>query len=145
MPWAFGAAARPAGLREMLQRRMPLYDRQQEAHYNLISALHKAVRGPIRTQRSTGSRACSRAAKTASSPTALVRQERRQVLPTEALPLAIAASQAYDNLGSPEGELAPAQCAVPAPAPKSNAVYVALGEATRAARDSGSLAPPKQS
>jgi putative ATPase len=136
----------PETLAHLLQRRMPLYDRQQEAHYNLISALHKSVRGsdPDATlywlarmlQGGEDPRYIARR---------LVRMAAEDVglADPAALPLAIAASQAYEQLGSPEGELALAECALHlALAPKSNALYRAFGAAMEAAKASGSLMPP---
>ena len=136
----------PATLAHILQRRMPLYDRQQEAHYNLISALHKSVRGsdPDATlywlARMLGGGEDPRYIARR-----LVRMASEDVglADPAALPLAIAASAAYEQLGSPEGELALAECALYlACAPKSNAVYRAFGEAARVAGESGSLMPP---
>jgi putative ATPase len=136
----------PATLGQILQRRMPLYDRQQEAHYNLISALHKSVRG---SDPDATLYWLARMLAGGENPRYIARRLVRMasedvgLADPAALPLAIAASQAYEQLGSPEGELALAQCAVHlACAPKSNAVYRAFAEATRAARDSGSLMPP---
>jgi putative ATPase len=136
----------PATLAHVLQRRMPLYDRQQEAHYNLISALHKSVRG---SDPDAALYWLARMLNGGEDPRYLARRLVRMasedigLADPGALPLAIAASQAYEQLGSPEGELALAQCAVYlALAPKSNAVYRAFGEATRAAKESGSLMPP---
>lgn len=136
----------PATLGQILQRRMPLYDRQQEAHYNLISALHKAVRG---SDPDAALYWLARMLAGGEDPRYLARRMVRMasedvgLADPQALPLAIAASQAYEQLGSPEGELALAQCALYlACAPKSNAVYRAFGEASRAAKDSGSLMPP---
>ena len=136
----------PATLGQILQRRMPLYDRQQEAHYNLISALHKSVRG---SDPDATLYWLARMLAGGEDPRYIARRLVRMasedigLADPAALPLAIAASQAYEQLGSPEGELALAECAVHlACAPKSNALYRAFGEATRAARDSGSLMPP---
>jgi putative ATPase len=135
-----------AALGQILQRRMPLYDRQQEAHYNLISALHKSVRG---SDPDATLYWLARMLDGGEDPRYIARRLVRMasedvgLADPGALPLAIAASQAYEQLGSPEGELALAQCAVHlACAPKSNAVYLAFGEAARSARDSGSLMPP---
>jgi putative ATPase len=136
----------PATLAHLLQRRMPLYDRQQEAHYNLISALHKSVRG---SDPDAALYWLARMLSGGEDPRYVARRLVRMasedigLADPGALPLAIAASQAYEQLGSPEGELALAQCAVHlALAPKSNAVYRAFGEAMSAARESGSLMPP---
>ncbi|MGH6912938.1 MAG: replication-associated recombination protein A [Geminicoccales bacterium] len=136
----------PVALAHVLQRRMPLYDRQQEAHYNLISALHKSVRG---SDPDAALYWLARMLNGGEDPRYVARRLVRMasedigLADPGALPLAIAASQAYEQLGSPEGELALAQCVVHlALAPKSNAVYRAFGEATRAAKESGSLMPP---
>jgi putative ATPase len=136
----------PATLARILQRRMPLYDRQQEAHYNLISALHKSVRG---SDPDATLYWLARMLAGGEDPRYIARRLVRMasedvgLADPQALPLAIAASQAYEQLGSPEGELALAECAVYlACAPKSNAVYRAFGEAAGAARESGSLMPP---
>jgi putative ATPase len=136
----------PAALGEALQRRMPLYDRAQESHYNLISALHKSVRG---SDPDAALYWLARMLAGGEDPRYLARRMVRMAsedigaADPQALPLAVAASQAYEQLGSPEGELALAQCIVHlACAPKSNAVYLAMGAATRAARESGSLMPP---
>jgi putative ATPase len=136
----------PATLGQILQRRMPLYDRQQEAHYNLISALHKSVRG---SDPDATLYWLARMLAGGEDPRYIARRLVRMasedigLADPAALPLAIAASHAYEQLGSPEGELALAECAVHlACAPKSNALYRAFGQATRAAQDSGSLMPP---
>ncbi|HEX6145031.1 MAG TPA: replication-associated recombination protein A [Geminicoccaceae bacterium] len=136
----------PAALAAVLQRRMPVYDRQQEAHYNLISALHKSVRG---SDPDATLYWLARMLAGGEDPRYIARRLVRMasedigLADPAALPLAIAASQAYEQLGSPEGELALAECAVHlAVAPKSNAVYKAFGAATRAAREHGSLMPP---
>jgi putative ATPase len=136
----------PATLAQILQRRMPLYDRQQEAHYNLISALHKSVRG---SDPDATLYWLARMLAGGEDPRYIARRLVRMasedigLADAGALPLAIAASQAYEQLGSPEGELALAECALHlACAPKSNALYRAFGEAARAARESGSLMPP---
>src|SRR5690606_1330177 len=136
----------PAALAQVLQRRMPLYDRQQEAHYNLISALHKSVRG---SDPDAALYWLARMLAGGEDPRYIARRLVRMasedvgLADPAALPLAIAASQAYEQLGSPEGELALAECALYlACAPKSNAVYLAFGEAMRTAKESGSLMPP---
>ena len=136
----------PATLAQILQRRMPLYDRQQEAHYNLISALHKSVRG---SDPDAALYWLARMLQGGEDPRYIARRLVRMasedigLADPAALPLALAASQAYEQLGSPEGELALAECTLHlALAPKSNAVYLAFGAAVRAARESGSLMPP---
>jgi putative ATPase len=136
----------PATLAHVLQRRMPLYDRQQEAHYNLISALHKSVRG---SDPDAALYWLARMLQGGEDPRYIARRLVRMacedvgLADPDALPLATAASQAYEQLGSPEGELALAECALHlALAPKSNAVYRAFGGAMEAAKTSGSLMPP---
>ncbi len=136
----------PATLAHILQRRMPLYDRQQEAHYNLISALHKSVRG---SDPDAALYWLARMLQGGEDPRYVTRRLVRMacedigLADPRALPLALAASQAYEQLGSPEGELALAECTLHlALAPKSNAVYRAFGAAMRAAQESGSLMPP---
>jgi putative ATPase len=136
----------PAALAQVLQRRMPLYDRQQEAHYNLISALHKSVRG---SDPDATLYWLARMLAGGEDPRYIARRLVRMasedigLADPGALPLAVAASHAYEQLGSPEGELALAQCALHlAAAPKSNAAYRAFGAAARAAKESGSLMPP---
>jgi putative ATPase len=136
----------PASLAHVLQRRMPLYDRQQEAHYNLISALHKSVRG---SDPDAALYWLARMLQGGEDPRYIARRLVRMasedigLADPHALPFAIAASQAYEQLGSPEGELALAECALHlALAPKSNAVYRAFGAAMGAAKESGSLMPP---
>jgi putative ATPase len=136
----------PAGLAETLQRRMPVYDKQQEAHYNLISALHKSVRG---SDPDAALYWFARMIDGGEDPRYLARRIVRMASedigaadPT-ALPLTLAAAEAYERLGTPEGELALAQAVVHlAMAPKSNAVYVAFKRAMGAAKESGSLSPP---
>ncbi len=121
----------PATLAHVLQRRMPLYDRQQEAHYNLISALHKSVRG---SDPDAALYWLARMLQGGEDPRYIARRLVRMasedigLADPGALPLALAASQAYEQLGSPEGELALAECTLHlALAPKSNAVYLAFG------------------
>ncbi|MGI9510867.1 MAG: replication-associated recombination protein A, partial [Geminicoccaceae bacterium] len=133
-------------LAETLQRRMPLYDKQQEAHYNLISALHKSVRG---SDPDAALYWFARMLDGGEDPRFLARRIVRMASedigaadPT-ALPLTLAAAETYERLGTPEGELALAQAVVHvAMAPKSNAVYVAYKRAMASAKESGSLAPP---
>jgi putative ATPase len=136
----------PVGLAEMLQRRAPLYDKQQEAHYNLISALHKSVRG---CDPDAALYWFARMIDGGEDPRFLARRLVRMAsedigaADPSALPLAIAAAETYERLGTPEGELALAQAVVHlAMAPKSNAVYTAFKDAMAAAKSTGSLAPP---
>ena len=134
------------GLAEILQRRLPVYDKQQEAHYNVISALHKSVRG---SDPDAALYWLCRMLQGGEDPRYIARRLIRMasedigLADPQALPLAIAAAEAYERLGSPEGELALAQCTIHlAAAPKSNAAYVAYGAATRSAKEHGSLMPP---
>ena len=134
-------------LQDLVQRRAPVYDKGQDGHYNLISALHKAVRG---SDPDASLYYLCRMFDAGEDPLyigrRLVRMASEDVglADPQALVIANAAKDAYDYLGSPEGELALAQaCVYMATAPKSNAVYVAFKEAARAARENGSLLPPK--
>ena len=135
-----------AGLSQVLQKRSPAYDKDREEHYNLISALHKSVRG---SDPDAALYWLARMLEGGENPLFLARRIVRMASEDigEADPLALvianAAKDTYDFLGSPEGELALAQAVVHlAAAPKSTAVYKAFGEARRAARETGSLMPP---
>ncbi len=135
------------GLLAVVQKRAPLYDKAQEGHYNLISALHKSLRG---SDADAALYWLARMLAGGEDPLYVVRRlvrfasEDVGLADPDALVQALAAWDAYERLGSPEGELAIAQCVLfLATAPKSNAAYLALGEAMRAARDEGSLMPPK--
>ena len=137
----------PAGLQEIVQRRAPLYDKSQDGHYNLISALHKSVRG---SDPDASLYYLARMLDAGEQPLYIGRRLVRMAMEDigmadpQALVVALAAKDAYDYLGSPEGELALAEAAVYlATAPKSNAVYNAFKAATRAAKEGGSLSPPK--
>src|SRR3989440_1541448 len=136
----------PQQLAELVQRRAPLYDKQQEGHYNLISALHKSLRGS-----DTDAALYWRARRLAGGedPIDILRRLPRAAVEDIGLPepqaiaQALAAWDAYDRLGAPEGELAIAQLVIYlATAPKSNAAYVAFGEAQAMARETDSLMPP---
>ncbi|MEK9645854.1 MAG: replication-associated recombination protein A [Alphaproteobacteria bacterium] len=136
----------PAALARRIQKRAPLYDKAQEAHYNLISALHKSLRG---SDADAALYWLARMLAGGEDPRYIARRLTRFAVEDigladpQALPQSIAAWEAYERIGSPEGELALAQCVVYlATAPKSNAVYRALGSANRAANETGSLAPP---
>jgi putative ATPase len=136
-----------AALSEIVQRRAPIYDKGQDGHYNLISALHKSVRG---SDPDAALYWLCRMLDAGEDPLFLGRRLVRMasedigLADPQALTIALAAKDAYDYLGSPEGELALAEAAVYlATAPKSNAVYVAYKAAMRAAKESGSLLPPK--
>jgi putative ATPase len=133
-------------LAEVLQKRSPAYDKDREEHYNLISALHKSVRG---SDPDAALYWLARMLDGGEDPLYLARRLVRMAVEDigEADPLslilAIAAKDTYDFLGSPEGELALAQiCIHMASAPKSNAVYRAFGAASKMARETGSLTPP---
>ena len=137
----------PAGLAAAVQRRAPLYDKSQEGHYNLISALHKSIRG---SDADAALYWLARMLAGGEDPRYVARRLTRiasediGLAEPQALPQALAAWQAYERLGSPEGELALAQCVLYlATAPKSVAAYRAFGTAMRVARESGSLMPPK--
>ena len=131
----------------MVQRRAPLYDKSQDGHYNLISALHKSVRG---SDPDASLYYLARMLDAGEQPLYIGRRLVRMAMEDigladpQALVVALAAKDAYDYLGSPEGELALAEATVYlATAPKSNAVYTAFKEATRVAKERGSLVPPK--
>ena len=136
-----------AALTETVQRRAPLYDKSQEGHYNLISALHKSLRG---SDADAALYWLARMLAGGEDPIYIARRLTRfasediGLADPQALPQAIAAWEAYDRLGTPEGELVLAQCVLYlATAPKSNAAYRAMGQAMGAARETGSLMPPK--
>ncbi|MBV8849476.1 MAG: replication-associated recombination protein A, partial [Methylobacteriaceae bacterium] len=136
-----------AALVEIVQRRAPIYDKAQEGHYNLISALHKAVRG---SDPDAALYYLARMFDAGEDPLFLARRIVRMAVEDigmadpQALVVANAAKETYDFLGSPEGELAIAEAAIyVATAPKSNATYVAYKEASRLAKEHGSLMPPK--
>ena len=134
-------------LTEVVQRRAPIYDKSQDGHYNLISALHKSVRG---SDPDAALYYLCRMLDAGEDPLFLARRIVRMasedigLADPQALVIANAAKDAYDFLGSPEGELAIAQAVIYlATAPKSNAAYVAYGAAMRTAKEAGSLLPPK--
>src|SRR3984957_9492457 len=136
-----------AALQGVVQRRAPIYDKKQDGHYNLISALHKSVRG---SDADAALYYFCRMLDAGEDPLYLARRIVRMAVEDigladpQALVIANAAKDAYDFLGSPEGELAIAEaCLYVATAPKSNATYLAFGEAMRTAKDAGSLLPPK--
>lgn len=140
----------PIGREELVrlvQRRAPIYDKSREGHYNLISALHKSVRG---SDPDAALYWFARMLEGGEDRLFLARRLVRMAIEDigladpQALVIATAAKDAYDFLGSPEGELALSEAVIYlATAPKSNANYVAYKAAMRAARDQGSLAPPK--
>jgi putative ATPase len=136
----------PQQLAELVQRRAPLYDKGQEGHYNLISALHKSLRG---SDTDAALYWLARMLAGGEDPIYILRRLARAAVEDigladpQALVQALAAWDAYDRLGSPEGELAVAQLVIYlASAPKSNAAYVALAEAQAMAKETGSLMPP---
>jgi putative ATPase len=130
-----------------VQRRMPLYDKAQESHYNLISALHKSLRG---SDTDAALYWLARMLSGGEDPRYIARRLARFAVEDvgladpQALPQALAAWELYERLGSPEGELGLVQCVVYlATAPKSNALYTAHGAAMASAKETGSLMPPK--
>jgi putative ATPase len=134
-------------LQEVVQRRAPVYDKAQEGHYNLISALHKTIRG---SDPDAALYYLARMLDAGEDRLFIARRLVRAavedvgIADPQALVVAVAAKDAFDFLGSPEGELALAQAALYlATAPKSNRVYTALKAAIRAAKDAGSLPAPR--
>jgi putative ATPase len=134
-------------IQEVVQRRAPIYDKAQDGHYNLISALHKSVRG---SDPDAALYYFCRMVDAGEDPLYLARRIVRMAVEDigladpQALTICNAAKDAYDFLGSPEGELAIAQAVIyVATAPKSNAAYRAYGAAMSAAKQHGSLVPPK--
>lgn len=136
-----------ASLTATVQRRLPLYDKDREGHYNLISALHKSLRGSdVDAALYWFARMIAGGEDPGYVARRLVRFAVEDVglADPEALPQAMAAWDAYERLGSPEGELAVVQCVIYlATAPKSNSAYLAQSAAMAAARETGSLMPPK--
>ncbi|MGO4670534.1 replication-associated recombination protein A [Bosea sp. 2YAB26] len=136
-----------AGLAEVIQRRAPIYDKAQDGHYNLISALHKTIRG---SDPDAALYYFARMLDAGEDPRFLARRLVRMAVEDigladpQALVHARAAAETYEQLGSPEGELALANTVIYlATAPKSNAAYIAYKAARRAAKEGGSLMPPK--
>ncbi len=137
----------PAGLSALLHRRVAVYDKDREGHYNLISALHKAMRG---SDPQASLYYLARMLTAGEEPLYVLRRivrfasEDIGLADPQALIQCLAAKDAYEFLGSPEGELAIAQaCLYCATAPKSNAAYKAQKAAWRSAKETGSLMPPK--
>lgn len=135
------------GLLARVQKRAPLYDKAQESHYNLISALHKSLRG---SDVDAALYWFARMLEGGEDPNYIARRLTRfaaediGMADPRALEQMIAAWQTYERLGSPEGEIALAQGLIYlAAAPKSNAAYKALSAARASAREYGSLMPPK--
>ncbi len=136
-----------AALAEVVQRRVPLYDKSQEGHFNLISALHKSLRG---SDTDAALYWMARMIEGGEDPRYIARRLARFAVEDigladpQALPQALSAWEAYERLGSPEGELALVQCVIYlGMAPKSNAAYRAASAAKKLARETGSLMPPK--
>ncbi len=134
-------------LARLVQRRRPLYDKSQEGHYNLISALHKALRG---SDVDAALYWLARMLEGGEDPRFIARRlvrfasEDIGMADPDALVQALAAWETFERLGSPEGELALVQCVVYlGSAPKSNALYRAEAASRRLARATGSLMPPK--
>lgn len=129
------------------QKRPPLYDKAQDSHYNLISALHKSMRG---SDCDAALYWFARMLAGGEDPRYIARRMLRfaaedvGMADPQALPITLAAWQSYERLGSPEGELVLAQAVIYlSTAPKSNATYVAYNSAVRSAAQYGSLMPPK--
>ena len=142
-----GAPLDPETLARTVQKRMPLYDKAADGHYNLISALHKSVRG---SDPDAALYYLARMLVAGEDPLFICRRVVRMAIEDvgladpEAMHQALAAKETYDFLGSPEGELAIAQAVVyVATAPKSNALYNAYKGAMERAKQTGSLMPPK--
>ncbi len=136
----------PAELSELLHRRVPVYDKDREGHYNLISALHKTIRG---SDPQAALYYLARMLVAGEEPLYVLRRLTRAAVEDigmadpNALLQCLAAKEMYDFLGSPEGEIGIVQaCLYLATAPKSNAAYTAQKKAWRSARDTGSLMPP---
>ena len=136
----------PAALSQFLQRRVAIYDKDREGHYNLISALHKSLRG---SDPQASLYYLARMLVAGEEPLFVLRRLVRAAVEDigladpHALVQCLAAKDAYEFLGSPEGELAIVQaCLYLATAPKSNAVYMAQKAAWRSAKETGSLMPP---
>ena len=136
----------PAELSDLLHRRVPVYDKDREGHYNLISALHKSLRG---SDPQAALYYLARMLVAGEEPLYVIRRLTRfasediGLADPQALVQCLAAKDAYDFLGSPEGELAIVQaCLYLATAPKSNAAYIAQKMAWRSAEETCSLMPP---
>lgn len=137
----------PAGLSALLHRRVAVYDKDREGHYNLISALHKSLRG---SDPQAALYYMARMLVAGEQPLYVLRRlvrfaaEDIGLADPQALVQCLAAKEAYDFLGSPEGEVAIVQaCLYCATAPKSNAAYMAMKASFKSARDTGSLMPPQ--
>jgi putative ATPase len=135
-----------AGMAALLQRRVPVYDKDREGHYNLISALHKSLRG---SDPQAALYYLARMLVAGEEPLYVIRRLTRAAVEDvgmadpNALLQCLAAKEMYDFLGSPEGEIGIVQaCLYLATAPKSNATYRAQKGAWKAAKETGSLMPP---
>jgi putative ATPase len=144
---AEGEQIGPEALARIVQRRVPLYDKSRDGHYNLISALHKSVRG---SDPDAALYYLARMLTAGEDPLYLARRLVRMAVEDigladpEAVHQALAAKETFDFRGAPEGELALAQATLYlATAPKSNASYVAFKRAMARAKETGSLMPPK--
>ena len=136
----------PAAMAALLHRRVPVYDKDREGHYNLISALHKTIRG---SDPQAALYYLARMLVAGEEPLYVLRRLTRAAVEDvgladpNALLQCLAAKEMYDFLGSPEGEIGIVQaCLYLATAPKSNATYVAQKKAWRSAQETGSLMPP---
>ena len=136
----------PAELSDLLHRRVPVYDKDREGHYNLISALHKTIRGP---DPQAALYYLARMLVAGEEPLYVLRRLTRAAVEDigmadpNALLQCLAAKEMYDFLGSPEGEIGIVQaCLYLATAPKSNAAYTAQKKAWASAKETGSLMPP---
>ncbi len=143
----YGNIINSQSLLQIIQRRAALYDKGNDAHFNLISAFHKSLRG---SDVDGALYWMARMLEAGENPEYILRRmtcvasEDISMADPQALTIVIAAWQAYERLGLPEGELAMAQaCVYLATAPKSNASYMALKAAKHAAKETGSLMPPK--
>ena len=141
-----GVARDAAALLKLVQPRAPVYDKDREGHYNLISAVHKSLRG---SDTDAALYWAARMLEGGEDPLYLLRRLTRfamedvSLADPQALPMALAAWDAYERLGSPEGDLAIAELVIYlGSAPKSNSAYAAWGKAREAAKAHGSLMPP---
>ena len=141
-----GATLDSAALLKLVQQRAPVYDKDREGHYNLISAVHKSLRG---SDTDAALYWAARMLEGGEDPLYLLRRLTRfamedvSLADPQALPMALAAWDAYERLGSPEGDLAIAELIIYlGSAPKSNSAYTAWGKARKAAKEFGSLMPP---
>ena len=141
-----GVTLDAASLLKLVQQRAPVYDKDREGHYNLISAVHKRLRG---SDTDAALYWAARMLEGGEDPLYLLRRLTRfamedvSLADPQALPMALAAWDAYERLGSPEGDLAIAELVIYlGSAPKSNSAYAAWGKAREAAKAHGSLMPP---